>query len=199
MSGAVSGTGQKLTLTPGHDVYFRTKASGETLASYIQSLDVPENPAAPNFTYDAVNHRTSTTVSSAYEYSSSSDMSGAVTGNDTYVVIPAGTTKYFRKKATGSAFKSNIQALDESSVPPTGSPEFVILNETIDYPNSTDDNGFYFFYYNSSMPSNWLTPYDFYNGQVYTRYEIISQATSTPVALQFGIWQKLPPTTGSSL
>ncbi len=118
MSGAVNGTGQKLALTPGHDLYFRTKASGETLASYIQSLDVPGNPSAPTFTYDATNQRTSATVSSAYEYSGSSDMSGAVTGNDTYVSFAAGTTKYFRKKATGSAFKSNIQALTGTSAPP---------------------------------------------------------------------------------
>jgi hypothetical protein len=73
----------------------------------------------------------------------------------------------------------------------------VILNDTIDYPNSTDDNGFYFFYYNPSMPSNWTSPVDYVNGQVYTRYEIISQASSEPVGLQFGIWQKLPPETGT--
>ncbi len=80
---------------------------------------------------------------------------------------------------------------------PGHSAEFVIINDTIEYPNSTDDNGFYFFYYNASMPSNWKTPVDYYNGQVYTRYEIITQATSEPVGLQFGIWQKLPPVTGT--
>ena len=75
--------------------------------------------------------------------------------------------------------------------------EFVILNDTIEYPNSTDNNGFYFFYYNPSMPADWTSPLDYVHGEVYTRYEIISQASSEPVGLQFGIWQKLPPETGT--
>ncbi|MEZ5071603.1 MAG: hypothetical protein R2751_11700 [Bacteroidales bacterium] len=75
--------------------------------------------------------------------------------------------------------------------------EFVILNDTIDFPNETDNNGFYFFYYNPSMPVNWLSPVDYVHGQVYTRYEIISQASDEPMGLQFGIWQKLPPVTGT--
>jgi hypothetical protein len=196
MSGAISGSGSALTLTPGQNVYFRKKANGDTLASYVQTLTVPSNPAAPTFTWDQANQRTSTVVTSDYEYSDSPSMSGAVSGSGTYVSIAAGATKYFRKKATGSAFKSQVQTLTGVYNPSIG-PEFVILNETIDYPNTTDDNGFYFFYHNSSMPVNWLSPYDYYNGQVYTRYEIISQATSTPVGLQFGIWQKLPPVTGT--
>lgn len=196
MTGAVSGTGTPLALTPGQDRYFREKANGEILASYVQHLTVPARPAAPSFAWDQANQRTSNTVSSDYEYSNSADMSGAVSGAGTYVSIPAGTTKYFRKKATGSAFKSNVQTLQGVVVTSIG-PEFVILNAVIDYPNTTDDNGFYFFPYNTNMPSNWLTPYDYYNGQIYTRYEIISQATSTPVGLQFGIWQKLPPETGT--
>ena len=85
-----------------------------------------------------------------------------------------------------------------SLIPRIGqSAEFVILNDVITYPNATDDNGFYFFYYNSSMPANWTTPNDYVNGEVWTRYEIISQATSTLLGLQFGIWQKLPPVTGT--
>ncbi len=73
--------------------------------------------------------------------------------------------------------------------------EFVILNDTIEYPNNTDNNGFYFFYYNPTMPADWTSPVDYVHGEVYTRYEIISQASSEPVGLQFGIWQKLPPET----
>jgi len=45
MSDAVSGNGQNLHLTPGQDVWFRTKASGECwLASNIQHLTVPQRP-----------------------------------------------------------------------------------------------------------------------------------------------------------
>jgi hypothetical protein len=196
MTGASSGNGSAVTLTPGQNIYFRTKASGENLASYVQTLSVPSKPAAPTFGYDIANQRTSSVVSSAYEYSTNADMSGAVTGSGNYVSFATGTTRYFRKKATSSAFESNIQTLQGVDNPAIG-PEFIILRDTIDYPNTTDNNGFYFFYHNSSMPVNWTTPYDYYNGQVYTRYEIISQATSTPVGLQFGIWQKLPPVTGT--
>ncbi len=197
MTGAVSGSGSALSLTPGQNVYFRTKASGEYQASFVQTLTVPSRPAAPTFAWDQANQRTSTVVSSDYEYSTSSNMSGAVSGSGTYVAIPSGSTMYFRKKATGSAFKSNIQTLQGVAVTEIG-PEFVIINQIIDFPNTTDDNGFYFFGYNASMPSNWTTAqYNYYNGQVYTRYEIISQATSTPVGLQFGIWQKLPVETGT--
>lgn len=194
-----SGSGNYLSLTPGQNVYFRVKAEGENLPSYTQTLSVPSRPAAPTFTYDAVNQRTMQAVSSEYEYSENSNMSSAVSGSGTYVSFPTGSTRYFRKKATGSAFRSNIQTLVGTASGPSSNigPEFVILNEIIEYPNSTDNNGFYFFYYNTSMPTNWLSSYDYYNGQVYTRYEILSQASSEPVGLQFGIWQVLPPGTGT--
>jgi hypothetical protein len=199
MSPATDGTGVALDLTPGQNVYFRTKASGEILASYVQSLTVKSRPSAPNFGYDATNQRTSTTVSSDYEYSDNADMSGAVSGSGNYVSFAIGTTKYFRKKATSSNFKSNIQTLTGTSGGSGGSgdpsnigPEFVIINKTIDFPYETSDNGFYFFFYDPSMPSNWLSNYDYFNGQIYTRYEIISQATNEPVDLQFGIWQRIP-------
>lgn len=201
MSSAVSGSGATLNLTPGNNVYFRTKASGEILASDIQTLTVKSRPAAPSFTYDAANQRTSQTVSSDYEYSNNADMSGAVSGAGTYVSFASGTTRYFRKKATGSDFKSNIQTLTGTSGgsggPSNIGPEFVIINDVIDFPNNTDNNGFYFFGYNPSMPSNWVSNYNYVTGQVYTRYEIISQATNTPVGLQFGIWQKIPEGTGT--
>jgi len=190
MSGATSGSGSTLTLIPGQDVYFRTKAAGGDPASEIQHLDVPSRPSAPAFTYDAANDRTTQTISSEYEHSANADMSSATTGTGSYVSFSEGTTRYFRKKATGSAFKSQVQALYGGTQ--TGMDEFVILNAIVDFPNGTSDEGFYFFPWNSNMPANWNSPKDFYNGQVYTRYEIISQVSSEPVGLQFGIWQRLP-------
>lgn len=195
MSGATSGSGSTLALVPGQDVYFRTKAAGGDPASEIQHLDVPSRPSAPAFTYDAANDRTTQTISSEYEHSSNADMSSATAGTGAYVPFSEGTTRYFRKKATASAFKSQIQALYGGTQ--TGVDEFVILNAIVDFPNATSDEGFYFFPWNSDMPANWNSPKDFYNGQVYTRYEIISQASSEPVGLQFGIWQKLPSETGT--
>ncbi len=195
MYGAISGTGAKMILTPGRDAYFRTKAGDGKKRSEIQHFDIPCRPATPTFKIDAVNHRTASVVSSDYEYSDFSDMSEAVTGNGTYVSIPAGTTKYFRKKATITSFKSNIQALNESTVLPIAH-EFLIFNGIVDYPNATDTNGFYYFYYNNDMPKNWLSPEDYYNGTVYIRYEMLSMRSAEPIDLQFGIWQLLPPETG---
>lgn len=191
MTSAVSGNGTAITLTPGSTVYFRAKAGGDTLASEVQILNVPSRPAAPTFVWNQATAKTLTAVSNEFEYSTTATMSGAVSGSGTNVSITPGTYMYFRKKATSTAFKSSVQVLYGVELVSIG-PEFVILNEIIEYPNTTDDDGFYFFYHNESMPVNWLTPYDYYNGQIYTRYEIISQPTTTPIGLQFGIWQRLP-------
>ena len=195
MSGAVSGTGQKIAVTPGQVIYFRTKAADGMLASEIQVLRVPIRPATPAFVLDKINHRTSTVVSNIYEYCDFADFKDAISGSGTNVSIPVGTTKYIRQKATGTSFKSKVQALNESTKPVVAH-EFVIFNDYAVWPNNTDTNGFYYFYYNADMPVNWLSPEDYYTGMIYIRYEIITQKTSTPIGLQFGIWQMTPPETG---
>jgi hypothetical protein len=195
MYGVVSGDGQKMDLNPGEDAYFRTKAGDGLRQSEIQHFDIPCRPATPTFILDKVNHRTATIVSSDYEYSNNSDMSAAITGTGTNVSIPQGTTRYFRKKATESTFKSNIQALSESNKLPI-SQELLLFSDTIDYPNSTDTNGFFYFNYNADMPVNWRSPDSYYYGEIYLRYEMISEKTEAPVGFQFGIWQLLPPETG---
>jgi hypothetical protein len=111
MSGAVSGSGQKLALTPGNNVYFNTRAHDDLPSSAIQTLVVPSRSVTPTFVYDMVNNRTTTVVTSEYEYSTSPTMAGAITGTGNYVAFAQGTTMYFRKKATASAFKSEIQVL----------------------------------------------------------------------------------------
>ena len=68
MSGAVSGTGQKITLTPGQNHVFQDQ--GHSTASDIQTLTVPARPATPSFAIDYAAENTSTVVSSEYEYSS---------------------------------------------------------------------------------------------------------------------------------
>jgi hypothetical protein len=195
MTYAVSGNNQKVTLTPGRRYYFRTKAGNGLKASNVQILVVPERPATPLFALDAVNNRTTTLVDNTFEYSDDSDMRNPVSGSGDYVSIAAGTTKYFRKKSTAGSFKSNMQSLN-SSFKQTIPHEFVIFNGVVDYPNGTDTNGFYYFWHNADMPVNWLTPDNYYNGQVYYRYEILSEKTNTQVGLQFGIWQKCLPETG---
>jgi hypothetical protein len=195
MSGAISGTGQKIAVPPGQVLYFRTKAGEGLLASEIQVLRVPIRPATPIFVLDKVNHRTTTSVSSDYEHCNFSDFLESVSGNGTNVNIPVEITKYFRKKATSTSFKSKVQALNESTKSPIAH-EFVIFNDYAVFPNNTDTNGFYYFYYNADMPMNWKSPENYYGGMVYIRYEVISEKTTTPVGLQFGIWQMTPPETG---
>ncbi len=126
MSGAVSGTGQKLSLTPGQDVYFRTKASGGNPASDIQHLDVPSRPSIPAITINFANEVTSA-IESTMEYSLNSNMSSAVTGTGAGVNVTPGTNIYIRKKPTSSQFKSNVQTLNIPDRP-------VVPAITINYP-----------------------------------------------------------------
>jgi hypothetical protein len=107
MSGAVSGNGQKLALTPGQDVYFRTKASGDMLASDIQHLVVPLRPTASiAFAIDYINEKTVENVSTAIEYSTKADFTSPVSGTGAKVTLIPGQDLYFRMKATASAFAS---------------------------------------------------------------------------------------------
>jgi hypothetical protein len=195
MAYAVSGTGQRMPITPGQDHNFRTKAGSGLLASEVQHFRAPVRPGTPAFVLDKVNHRTTTGVSGEYEYSDNPDFTGAVTGTGSQVNIPAGTTMYFRKKATAIAFRSTVQALNESSELPIAH-ELLLINDTIEWPNATDTNGFYYFYYNADMPANWITPDDYHYGEIFARYEIISEKTEETVGLQTGFWQMLPPETG---
>lgn len=143
MSGAVSGSGQKLSLTPGQDVYFRTKASGGNPASDIQHLNVPSRPSSPSVTIDFADEVTSA-ISSAVEYSLNSSMTSAVSGSNTGIAVTPGTDLYFRYKSTSSQFRSGIQSLDVPSRPSMPSITIDFINEktslvssTMEYSNSS--------------------------------------------------------------
>lgn len=138
MTDAVSGNGGYLTINPGQDVYFRTKAEGVNPASDIQHLTVSGRPSAPVFAIDFTNERTSATVSSEYEYANASDMSSATTGTGNYVDIVPGTAKYFRKRSTASAFTSVVQALSAPARPaaPAYTIDFVNIRTSEAVPSS---------------------------------------------------------------
>jgi hypothetical protein len=108
MSGAINGNGQKLIVTPGQDIYFRTKASGDTLASDIQHLVVPLRSATPSISIDYANEKTIQNIISGIEYSTSLDFSSPVAGNGTKLSLITGQDVYFRVKATISNFVSAI-------------------------------------------------------------------------------------------
>lgn len=67
--------------------------------------------------------------------------------------------------------------------------EFLIVDEEYTYDKSL--NGFKWWNIGEieNAPSNWKSPYDYEFGQMYERYEVISQATDRPAKLQFGFWQ----------
>ncbi len=142
MSNATSGTNQVVNLTPGQNLYFRTKASGSTPASGIQTLVVPARPAKPSFTYDPDNERTSQTVSSEYRYATSSSMSDALSGTGTYVSFAPGTKRFFQKKATGSAFASSIQELVGYSLDPPAYQVDYINERTATQVSAADEYSF---------------------------------------------------------
>jgi hypothetical protein len=77
-----------------------------------------------------------------------------------------------------------------------GNPgEFLILDEVFTIPSETNSNhgGNGFWWWKeipSNWPNNWRSPYDYYNGDVYSRYEVISQPTNNKGEISFVFWQK---------
>lgn len=117
MSSSLRGDGSAVSLTPGSNKYFRKRATGSAFASNIQSLTVPGRPGAPSFGIDYMNERTSSAVSSDYQYSDNSDMSSATTGTGSQLNLSPGSNKYFRKLGSVNQFASSIQNLNVPSRP----------------------------------------------------------------------------------
>ena len=111
MTSASSGAGAALNLTPGTDLYFRTKATASAFLSAISHLDVPGRPAGPVYAIDYTSEKTATSVPSTVEYSTHSDITSATSGAGAAITLTPGTDLYFRTKATGSAFHSTISHL----------------------------------------------------------------------------------------
>ena len=131
MSGAISGAGSAVVLTPGQNMYFRVKATASNFKSAIQSLTVPARPVAPPaFDINFPTESTSSAVPSTIEYSTSSDMSSPVNGNNAVIALTPGQDLYLRYKATVSAFCSSAILLDVPDRP--DGPVF-----TIDFVNET--------------------------------------------------------------
>jgi hypothetical protein len=104
MTSPVSGTNAVLALTPGSDLYLRVKATSSQFKSLIQTLVVPERPAAPSYTIDFSNETTRENVPSGHEYSSAGNFSGAISGTGSPLVLIPGIPVYFRVKCTAASF-----------------------------------------------------------------------------------------------
>jgi hypothetical protein len=130
MKNTVSGTGSVVTVAPGQSYYFRTKYTASSLRSTVSTLVAPARPATPTYTIDFKNETTKEIVAATDEFSATADMSNASSGVNQKIAITAGQNIYFRKKATGSSFTSDIQTLEVTA-------RQAAPNYSIDYENET--------------------------------------------------------------
>jgi hypothetical protein len=127
-TGASLGTNSGIAVTPGVDLYFRTRATSSQFKSDIQTLDIPGRPATPAITFDFITELTSP-VTSAIEYANSVSMSPSVTGTNAAMQVTPGANMYFRVKATDSQFHSDIQTLAIPVRPATPAITIDYVNE----------------------------------------------------------------------
>jgi len=139
MTGAVAGTGAKVSLVPGSDRYFRKKATASSFRSAVQTLTVPSRPAVPSFTIDYNAETIAENVSADFEYSTNASMSGATAGTGSKPALVPGTNLYIQGKATASQFASAVQTLVVNNRP--SSPAYTInyIAETTNEPVSAGD------------------------------------------------------------
>ncbi len=130
MNGAITGNNDYLEVFPGQVLYFRKKASSESFMSEVQSLHVPERPAAPGFKVDFANEEISEGVGSEYIYATDSTMSDAVPGDGSMIHVVPGSQLCIQKKATDSTFQSHVQVIILPDRPETPSVSIDYFNET---------------------------------------------------------------------
>jgi hypothetical protein len=116
MSGAVSGSGAAITLTPGTDLYFRQKPTASSFISAITHLAVPARPSVPSVTIDYALEVTSA-IPSNMAWSTNSSGTSAVSGTNAPVALTPATDLYIWVEATASSFASTMQTLDVPARP----------------------------------------------------------------------------------
>jgi len=83
------------------------------------------------------------------------------------------------------------------TTPPSGSgaKEFLIRDEIHTFTYDSNAGGWHFWYNTAPSfnryPDNWFDPVNFWDGRIYTRWEILEQPTNTPVAFQVVFWNNL--------
>ncbi|HCC07470.1 MAG TPA: hypothetical protein DEP72_04860 [Clostridiales bacterium] len=85
----------------------------------------------PTYAIDYVNERTSIVVPSTDEYSTASDMSGAIFGTGDYVAFTPGINMYFRTKADGGKNASAVQTLTITARPATPTAAYSTATENL--------------------------------------------------------------------
>jgi hypothetical protein len=140
MSAASSGTGVKIALTPGQNLYFRSNATATSFQSLVQNLVVPGRPATTTYTIDFIGETTSEIVPATDEYSANSNMSAATSGAGAKITITPGQNLYLRTKATTASFASLVQMLSVNYRPT--SPVNPTVNDAANTFDWTNNSGF---------------------------------------------------------
>ena len=77
-----------------------------------------------------------------------------------------------------------------------GGTEFLIRDEIHTFsdnsPIAEENCGWHFWYDTSRYPDNWYSPVNFWDGKIYTRWEIITQPTETDCSFQIVMWKAMP-------
>jgi hypothetical protein len=112
MSGAVSGTGSTINLSPGVNLYFRTKAGAGNFGSDIVMLTVPSAPAAPVFTINYEDATTNEIAGSHIMYATNAGFSSPLYGTGAVVSLTPGQNLYFKQVAGSTSFGSLSSMLE---------------------------------------------------------------------------------------
>ena len=129
MSDVINCSNTKINLNPGTDLYFRLKATENSFASLITTLDVPAKPSTPSYTFNYITEKTVQNVTSDIEYATNVSFTSAINGTGTQVTVTPGQNLYFRKKATSSSFASGIFQLECASRPESPAVTVDFINE----------------------------------------------------------------------
>ncbi|NJK86970.1 MAG: hypothetical protein HC906_14330 [Bacteroidales bacterium] len=119
MTGAQTGSGNFVSLTPGTNKYLRQKSTSNSFASLVQTLTVPSRPATPSYSISYSNERTNEAVSSSVEYALNSEMTSALGGANSTLTLTPGIHLFFRVKSTNASFASGVFHLDVAVRPST--------------------------------------------------------------------------------
>ena len=126
-----NGSENKVTITPGTNLYFKKKATASAFSSLIQSLIIPGRSLAPTYSIDYVNESTNEIVSSSDEYSINANFSSSSSGNDDFIDVNPGEDLYFRTKASEISFSSEASHLVVNPRPQA--PLITIMNDDQNY------------------------------------------------------------------
>jgi hypothetical protein len=101
-----AGTGSKITVAPGKDLYFKVKATSGNFASGVYFLTIPERPATPTATINYTAEATVESFPATVEYSKSPTYSAPISCTGTPIVLTPGQDLWIWVKPTLASFAS---------------------------------------------------------------------------------------------